>query len=143
MVMVGSACLVVFPVPISYVVEAWRAPPPSPTQLGWAPDIPIRYANVHGINIRDVKVGQGPPLVLLHTLRTQLDMFQKLIPALFQDFEVYALDYPGHGFSDIPKVEYTPELFITAVAGFLERVNVEHAFVVGESIGGTIALGKV
>ena len=128
------------PVPVSYVVEWLRTPPSPPTLLNWAPEIAIRYVNVNGVTLRYVKVGQGPPLVLLHTLRTQLDMFQKVIPALSQHFEVYALDYPGHGFSDIPKVEYTAEFFIDSVAGFLERVNVKRATILGESIGGTIAL---
>jgi pimeloyl-ACP methyl ester carboxylesterase len=67
-------------------------------------------------------------------------MFQKVIPTLSEHFEVYPLDYPGHGFSDIPTVEYTPELFIKTVAGFLDQVNIEDATLVGESIGGSIAL---
>ncbi len=37
-------------------------------------------------------------------------------------------------------MEYTPELFIKSVAGFLEHVDVENATVVGESIGGSIEL---
>ena len=139
-VTVTLLAVLVMPVLVSFLVEALRSAPAPPNRLGWAPDIPIEHARVNDMNIRCVKVGQGPPLVLLHTLRTQLDMFQKVIPALTQHFEVYALDYPGHGFSDIPKVEYTAEFFINSVAGFLERVNVEHALVVGESIGGTISL---
>jgi pimeloyl-ACP methyl ester carboxylesterase len=110
------------------------------TTLAWAPEISIRYVNIDGMNLRYIKVGQGPPLVLLHTLRTQLDMFQRVIPTLSQHFDVYALDYPGHGFSDIPDVEYTPELFTKSVAGLLEQAKVENATVVGESIGGSIAL---
>ncbi len=140
MVAVILVSLLVVPVGLSYVVEGLRSAPATPTRLGWAPEIPIRYVNVDGVNLRYIKVGKGPPLVLLHTLRTQLDMFQKVIPALSQHFEVYALDYPGHGFSDIPDAEYTPELFTKSVAGFLEQVNVENATVVGESIGGSIAL---
>src|SRR3990172_4191036 len=132
--------LLVVPVGLSYVVEGLRSPPPPPATLSWAPDTPIEYIRVNGVNLRFVKVGQGPPLVLLHTLRTQLDMFQRVIPELSQHFEVYALDYPGHGFSDIPNVEYTAEFFIDSVAGFLERVNVKRATILGESIGGTIAL---
>jgi len=132
--------LLVVPVGLSYVVEGLRSPPTPPATLSWAPDTPIKYMGVNGVNLRFVKVGQGPPLVLLHTLRTQLDMFQRVIPELSQHFEVYALDYPGHGFSDIPNVEYTPELFIMSVSGFLDQVNVENATVAGESIGGTIAL---
>lgn len=139
-VIVSLVGLLVGPVLVSYLVEAFRSVPVPPNRLGWAPDITIEYARVNNMNIRYVKVGKGPPLVLLHTLRTQLDMFQRVIPTLSQHFEVYALDYPGHGFSDIPDVEYTPELFTKSVAGFLEQAKVENATVVGESIGGSIAL---
>jgi pimeloyl-ACP methyl ester carboxylesterase len=132
--------LLVVPVPVSYLVEGLRSPPAVPTHLSWAPEIPIRHVNVDGVNLRYIKAGQGPPLVLLHTLRTQLDMYQKVIPELSKHFEVYALDYPGHGFSEIPDVEYTPEVFITSVAGFLDQVNIKDATLVGESIGGSIAL---
>jgi pimeloyl-ACP methyl ester carboxylesterase len=106
----------------------------------WAPDIPVRYVTVNGSRIRYVDVGNGPALVLLHTLRTQLDMFQKVIPALATRFRVHALDYPGHGHSDAPDADYSAEFFVASVAGFLDRLNVEHAIVAGESIGGTIAL---
>jgi pimeloyl-ACP methyl ester carboxylesterase len=90
--------------------------------------------------LRYVIIGEGPPLVLLHTLRTQLDMFQKIIPALARRFRVYALDYPGHGYSEIPDTEYTVELFVASVGQFLDRLDIEDATVAGESIGGTIAL---
>jgi pimeloyl-ACP methyl ester carboxylesterase len=140
MVAVIVASVLVVPVGLSYLVEGLRSAPAAPTRLGWAPEIPIRYVKVNDINIRHVKLGQGPPLVLLHTLRTQLDMFQKVIPELSRHFEVYALDYPGHGFSDIPKMEYTPELFVNSVAGFLDEMNIENVILAGESIGGTVAL---
>jgi pimeloyl-ACP methyl ester carboxylesterase len=78
--------------------------------------------------------------VLLHTLRTQLDMFQRVVPVLAKQFRVYALDHPGHGYSDIPQAEYTPELFVSSVAGFLDALEIREAVVVGESIGGSIAL---
>lgn len=140
MVAINLASLLVVLVGLSYVVERLRSAPAPPATLSWAPDIPVRYVTVCGINLRYVKVGQGPPLVLLHTLRTQLDMYQKVIPELSQHFEVYALDYPGHSFSDIPEVNYTPELFINSVSGFLDQLEVENVTVVGESIGGTISL---
>jgi len=140
MVAVIVASVLVVPVGLSYLVEGLRSAPAAPARLSWAPEIPIRYANIDGMNLRYIKVGEGPPLVLLHTLRTQLDMYQKVIPELSQHFEIYALDYPGHGFSDIPNVEYTPELFIKSVAGFLEQVDVKDATIVGESIGGSIVL---
>ena len=108
-------------------------------RLSWAPEIPVRYITVGGARLRYITVGQGPALVLLHTLRTQLDMFRVVAP-LAKRFRVYALDYPGHGYADIPKTEYTPELFVASVGGFLHALRIEHAVLVGESIGGSIAL---
>lgn len=125
---------------VSYLVEGLRAAPPHPQQLGWAPAVRIRYLEVDGVTLRYIVTGQGPSLVLLHTLRTQLDMFQKVIPELAGRFTVYALDYPGHGYSDIPPAEYDREHFVKSVAGFLERLDLTRVTLVGESIGGTIAL---
>jgi len=55
-------------------------------------------------------------------------------------FRVIALDYPGHGYSDIPSASYSAEFFVTAVAKALDRLDVKEALVAGESIGGSIAL---
>src|SRR5438552_143137 len=93
--MITAAILLGLLVLISYVVEALRTAPKPPERLPWAPDIPIRYITVNGLRIRYIVTGEGPALVLLHTLRTQLDMFQKVVPKLAQRFQVYALDSPG------------------------------------------------
>jgi pimeloyl-ACP methyl ester carboxylesterase len=127
-------------VALSYIVEALRPQPVPPARLDWAPDLPVAYADLGGLRLRYVTAGRGPALVLLHTLRTQLDMFQKVIPALAGHFTVYAVDLPGHGFSDIPSAEYSPEFFRSAVERFLETLRIEDAVLAGESIGGSIAL---
>jgi len=113
---------------------------PSAPPLPWAPDIPVHYVPVRGTRIRYLVAGSGPALVLLHTLRTQLDMFQTVIPELASRFRVYALDYPGHGRSDAPGADYAAEFFVASVAGFLDGLNIHGAVLAGESIGGTIAL---
>jgi pimeloyl-ACP methyl ester carboxylesterase len=122
------------------IAEALRVVPKHPEQLYWAPDIPINYVEVGGVRLRYIKSGRGPVLVLLHTLRTQLDIFEKLVPLLNKHFAVYAFDYPGHGFSDIPKADYKPELFVKAVEGFLAKLDLEDATLAGISIGGVIPL---
>jgi len=125
---------------VSYLVEAARSQPTAPSKPSWAPTVPVRYVDVDGVRLRYVTTGEGPALVLLHTLRTQLDMFQKVIPALATRFRVYALDYPGHGYSDIPRATYAAGFFVNTVAAALDRLDVKDAVVVGESIGGSIAL---
>jgi pimeloyl-ACP methyl ester carboxylesterase len=124
----------------SYVVEALRSPPKPPERLEWAPEIQPRYLTLDGVRVRYIVAGEGPALVLLHTLRTQLDLFQKVIPPLARHYRVYALDYPGHGWSDIPPAAYSPDLFAGAVSRFLDRLEIGDATVVGESIGGSVAL---
>lgn len=125
---------------VSLVMEALRAAPRVPGTLRWAPDIPIEYIEVDGTKLRYVKAGTGPAIVLLHTLRTQLDLFEKVVPELAKDFTVYALDYPGHGYSDIPDTRYDADFFAKTVEGFLEKLNLSDVTIAGVSIGGSIAL---
>ena len=62
----------------SFVLEALRPVPRAPQKLRWAPDIAIEFVEVGGNTLRYIKTGKGPNLVLLHTLRTQLDLFEKI-----------------------------------------------------------------
>lgn len=124
----------------SFLVEALRPAPKPPAKLRWAPKIPIDTAEIGGNKLRFIKSGKGPALVLLHTLRTQLDLFEKVVPELAQHFTVYALDYPGHGYSDIPQARYDAAFFTDAVEGFLDKRDLHDVTLAGVSIGGSIAL---
>lgn len=125
---------------LSYVVEALRRAPAAPSILPWAPEIVPKWVTVDGMRLRYIEVGSGPTIVLLHTLRTQLDLFRKVIGELAGNYRVIALDYPGHGYSDIPEADYDPELFARSVRAFLSERDIRDAVIVGESIGGTLGL---
>jgi pimeloyl-ACP methyl ester carboxylesterase len=125
---------------LSFVAEALRSVPQEPRKLRWAPELPIEHIKVGGARLRYVRTGKGPNLVLLHTLRTQLDLFEKMIPELSKQFTVYALDYPGHGYSDIPTARYDAAFFTAAVEGFLDKLDLRDVTLAGVSIGGSIAL---
>lgn len=124
----------------SYVVEALRSPPTRPEKTAFVPEIPFDYVDVGGVKVRYIKTGSGPNLVLLHTLGTDLDLYEKIVGDLATRFTVYAFDYPGHGWSDIPKAAYAPEDFYGWTQGFLDELDIKEATLVGTSIGGTIAL---
>ena len=51
------------------------------------------------LSVRFQKIGSGPPLLLMHTIRTQLEYFRALAPLLARSHTVYAIDLPGHGHS--------------------------------------------
>src|SRR2546426_4949788 len=76
----------------------------------WSPSGEIEYAKLgDGPRLRYLKAGSGPTaLILLHTVRTQLDHFQLVIPKIAHAFTIYAIDMPGMGWSDItPGASYT------------------------------------
>lgn len=93
------------------------------------------------VSLRYERIGDGPPLVLLHTIRTQLEYFRELAPLLAKSHEVYAIDLPGHGHSPIdPKAPFDEPYFRQGVIGFIEKLGLTGVTLVGESIGGALAL---
>ncbi len=107
----------------------------------------IRSEDIYTVEIADgqtlrySQTGSGEPLVLLHTIRTQLEYFRKLIPILAEHYAVYALDLPGHGYSSIDKAaKYDEPYMRAAVVGFVEALDLKGVTLVGESIGGVLGL---
>ena len=93
------------------------------------------------LSLRYQKSGDGPPLLLLHTIRTQLEYFQQLAPLLAGSFTVYAIDLPGQGHSPIdPRASFDEPYFRRGVIGFIEKLSLDDVTLVGESIGGALAL---
>jgi pimeloyl-ACP methyl ester carboxylesterase len=108
----------------------------------WSPSGELEYARLaDGTRLRYLKVGTGPPLILLHTVRTQLDHFQLVIPRIQHAFTVYAVDLPGMGWSDItPGASYTEPALRRAVVGLVEALDIRDVLLAGESMGATVAL---
>jgi pimeloyl-ACP methyl ester carboxylesterase len=93
------------------------------------------------LSLRFQKVGSGPPLLLIHTIRTQLEYFRSLAPLLARSHTVYAIDLPGHGHSPIdPGASFDEPYFRQAVIRFIEQLDLSTVTIVGESIGGALAL---
>jgi len=91
--------------------------------------------------LRYLKTGKGDPLILMHTIRTQLDYFQEVIPELAKRYTVYALDLPGHGYSSIDtRANYDEPYFREAVIAFIEKLDLKDVTLAGESIGAVLAL---
>src|SRR5262249_6284870 len=74
--------------------------------------------------LRYLTGGSGPPLVLLHTVRTQAEHFRHLIPLVQQRYTVYALDLPGMGYSQIvPGASYEEPAMRAAVKRLVTQLN--------------------
>jgi pimeloyl-ACP methyl ester carboxylesterase len=94
-----------------------------------------------GARVRYLRVGSGPPIVLMHTVRTQLDHFQLVIPGIIDAFTVYAFDFPGMGWSDIvPGASYQEPALRAAIVRVVEELDLSDLTLAGESMGATLAL---
>jgi pimeloyl-ACP methyl ester carboxylesterase len=99
------------------------------------------FTRPDGSRLRFYTAGTGPPLVLMHTVRTQLDYFQRVIPRLCDHYTVYALDLPGMGWSDIvPGAGYEEPELRAAVVEFASGLNLQDITLAGESLGADLAL---
>jgi len=93
------------------------------------------------LTLRYRRTGAGRPLVLLHTIRTQLDYFRDIIPRLSEHFTVYAVDLPGHGHSSIDlNQRFDEPYFRRSVRAFIEALDLKDVLIAGESIGAVLAL---
>lgn len=94
-----------------------------------------------GETVRVIKTGQGEPLLLMHTIRTQIEYFSEMILFYAQKYTVYAVDLPGHGMSSInKKINYDEPYLRKSMIELIDQLALANLTLVGESIGATLAL---
>lgn len=82
--------------------------------------------------------GQGPWLILSHSLTTDRGMWDLQIPQLVGKFRVLRYDMRGHGRSAAPSGPYSFDELGGDVLGLMDALGIERASYVGLSIGGMI-----
>ena len=88
-----------------------------------------------------LQAGSGPPLIAIHGLGGTKGSFLPTVADLSESFRVIAVDLPGFGDSDKPVgARYDAEYFARTVVDLLDALELEHAHVAGNSLGGRIAL---
>lgn len=84
------------------------------------------------------------PVVLLHGIVSQSYSWRNILPALAsQGTRAIAPDWIGYGFSATPEKRdfaYTPEAFITALAGFIQALEIEKFSLVVQGFLGSVGL---
>lgn len=99
-----------------------------------------KVAAVYGQNIHYFEVGQGPTVILLHGLGGAKEFWLSNIGAVASKYHVYAIDLIGFGQSDKPLINYKVATFTDFLHGFMQAEKIAKATLVGNSLGGWIAL---
>ncbi|MCA9514369.1 MAG: alpha/beta fold hydrolase, partial [Myxococcales bacterium] len=85
----------------------------------------------------------APAVVLVHPWAGSGRVWDALLPAFTGARRVVRVDLPGHGRSDKPALSYTVERGADAVVAVMDALGVARADVVGNSLGGAVALAVV
>jgi pimeloyl-ACP methyl ester carboxylesterase len=109
------------------------------------PHRPVRFPRARtimagGLRTFYLEGGEGPPVVLLHGLGATN---ASLIPTLWdlaRDHRVVVPDLPGFGESAKPIRAYRAAFFARWLRAFLDEVGIDRADLVGNSLGGRVAL---
>ncbi|MFE3441423.1 alpha/beta fold hydrolase [Nocardia sp. NPDC059180] len=89
--------------------------------------------------LRHDRSGSGEPLVLVHGVGSRRQVWEPIIPALAESFEVIAVDLPGFGESE-PLPHTSVATLTDALADFLAAEGIENPHLAGNSMGGGISL---
>ncbi|MCU0537823.1 MAG: alpha/beta fold hydrolase [Hydrococcus sp. Prado102] len=100
-----------------------------------------RYIKVGSINTRYWSAGtKGDPVILLHGGGSSIEIWSYNIEALAQHHRVFAFDMAGTGLSDKPAVPYSLDYQLQFLRAFLDTFDIQQASLIGNSMGGSIAL---
>src|SRR6202171_4330837 len=93
-----------------------------------------------GIDTFYLDAGSGPPVILLHGLGATNASMLPTLWDLARDHRVLAPDLPGFGGSEKPIRSYDFPFFADWLREFMDGVGLDKADLVGNSLGGRIAL---
>ena len=92
-------------------------------------------------DISVMAAGQGEPIILIHGLGATKASFLPTVGALGETHRVIAIDLPGFGDSVKPLgASYDAPFFSRAVIALLDALGLERASLVGNSMGGRVAV---
>lgn len=99
----------------------------------------IKLSN--GITIPYIE--QGNPeevvLIMLHGLADSFKTFEPMLPYIPKYIHTFALTLRGHGNASHPEAGYSTEFFVEDLVLFMDKLNIDKAFILGASSGGFIA----
>jgi pimeloyl-ACP methyl ester carboxylesterase len=97
---------------------------------------PSHFAKLDDIRVHYKSLGTGDTaLVFVHGWTCNMNFWRYQVPAFDGKIRMILIDLPGHGESDKPKVDYTPEFFAKSVDAVLTEAGVKKAVLAGHSMG--------
>jgi len=103
-------------------------------------EFPGFWTRVNELNIHYKCTGTGSPVILVHGGGNDWHEWISNIAFLSQFFQVYAVDLPGFGLSQMPDGPVSIRWSVEFLKSFMERLRISRAHVIGHSLGAMISI---
>lgn len=100
----------------------------------------LQQVSLHGHDFSYRTAGSGPVIILIHGMAGSSETWRLVAPALAKHFTVVAPDLLGHGTSAKPRADYSLGAFASSLRDLLVALGHDRATLVGQSLGGGIAM---
>lgn len=150
LIIVALLLALVFVVPLVVPIPAPQGARPLAEVAQGAELVEVSGVGLHVARYPHEGAAPAPTFVLLHDYAFWSYAFEPIAPALAAHGAVVAFDRPGFGLSERPLPEgdryavgfdpYTPEAQVALAVGLLDALGVEQAVLVGNGMGGRVAL---
>ncbi|NDJ54947.1 MAG: alpha/beta hydrolase [Chloroflexi bacterium] len=104
----------------------------------------MRYQNseemVNGLRTSYIERGEGPLMVMLHGIAATKECWHHAIDRFEGEYRIIAPDLPGHGATDAPFTIYSLHYLSAWLHDFLSGLDARPATLLGNSLGGALAL---
>jgi len=105
--------------------------PPKPT---------LGHVSLPNTNLHYMKVGSGPPLVIVPATISLIRQWQSLAQFMAQRYTTYFFELPGHGESSPYPKKFNSQMVPDTVAAFMDAMGHESFNLMGFSFGGILAM---
>jgi pimeloyl-ACP methyl ester carboxylesterase len=113
---------------------------PADVTVGGGRIISLPGGDVQVLDQKGPADATGAPVVLVHCYACSLEWWDELAPLLAENHRVVRIDLLGHGGSQKPASGYSIPDQAALLAGALNRLDVQGAVVVGQSMGAGVAV---
>jgi pimeloyl-ACP methyl ester carboxylesterase len=100
----------------------------------------VKFVELHGDRVAYRDQGSGEALLLIHGMAGSSETWRAVMPRLAKKYRVVAPDLLGHGESAKPRGDYSLGAFAVWLRDFLDELGITQATIVGQSLGGGVAM---
>jgi pimeloyl-ACP methyl ester carboxylesterase len=100
----------------------------------------LRELSIHGNKVTYRTAGEGPVMLLIHGMAGSATTWKRVMPALSRRFTVVAPDLLGHGQSEKMAGDFSLGALASSLRDLLVALGHDRATIVGQSLGGGVAL---